>query len=211
MRILPILFSTEMVRAILEDRKTVTRRAVKLQHLLVLDSPYHKKHPETPDKVLIEKLCEPPYRPGDILYVRETWASNNITPHDPEWLYKADYDCTIEPYKNWRWRSSIHMPKEAARLFLRVTDVRVERLQDIDAAGIRREGLASAAAFLGDMEIAKQEFALLWDSTVPKHPNKFKRYPYYWADNPWVWVIEFERISRKAALSVEGGTNAGRV
>lgn len=70
----PIIFNTDMVRAILEGRKTVTRRVVKPQHLKVLDSPYHKEHPEVSDDALIKKLCEPSYHPGDILYVCETWG-----------------------------------------------------------------------------------------------------------------------------------------
>ena len=82
----PILFNPDMVRAILEGRKTVTRRVVKPQHLRVLDSPYHKEHPETPDKVLLEKLCEPPYRPGDLLYVRETWTQDGDV-----YRYKAGF------------------------------------------------------------------------------------------------------------------------
>lgn len=116
----PIRFNTEMVRAILDNRKTVTRRVVKPQHLRVLDSPYHKEHPETPDKVLLERLCRPPYLLGDLLYVRETWCQ----PAAHTFWYKAD--STVQ---NIKWRPSIHMPREAARIFLRVTDVRVERLQ----------------------------------------------------------------------------------
>ena len=69
----PILFNTEMVRAILDGYKTVTRRAVAPRHPDVLNSPYHLEHPETLDRVLLEKLCEPPCRPGDVLWVRETW------------------------------------------------------------------------------------------------------------------------------------------
>lgn len=133
-KIKPILFNTEMVRAILEDRKTVTRRVVKPQHLRVLDSQYHKEHPETPDNVLLERLCEPPFLPGNILYVRETWERSMAGTY----LYKA----TDTPLIHDGWRPSIHMPKEAARIFLRVTDVRVERLQDITAglAAIRFRG-----------------------------------------------------------------------
>jgi len=129
----PILFNTDMVRALLAGRKTVTRRVVKPQHLRVLDSPYHKEHPETPDKVLLEKLCEPPYRPGDLLYVRETWTQDGDV-----YRYKAGF-CD----QNRKWRPSIHMPKEAARIFLRVTDVLMERLQDITELDIlEKEGLS---------------------------------------------------------------------
>lgn len=145
----PILFNTDMVQAILEGRKSVTRRIVKPQpksHIAYacMGSRCGKwGYPgkdawkywdddsfRLPDDISQDELkvkWTPPCHTDDILYVRETWAVNNITPHDPEWLYKADYDYTINPYKNWRWRPSIHMPKEAARIFLRVTDVRVER------------------------------------------------------------------------------------
>lgn len=84
-----------------------------------------------------------------------------------------------------KWHPSIHMPKEAARLFLRVADVRVEQLQDIDDDGVVAEGMEIGA-----------HFDELWDSTI-KPANR----PIYgWAANPWVWVIEFERISEEAAL-----------
>ena len=72
-RVLPILFNTDMVRAILDGRKTVTRRIVKHDVDAILNSPYHKEHPEVEDKQIISKLCMSPYQPGDILYVRETW------------------------------------------------------------------------------------------------------------------------------------------
>ena len=200
----PILFNTEMVKAILDGRKTVTRRVVKPQPW---DSVFCDGHEFIPDNYgdskptgFICKKCGlgvcPPYSkypvgesmfrpycwPDDILYVRETWTKSMAGTY----MYKA----TDNPIIIDRWHPSIHMPKEAARLFLRVTDV---RLQDIDARGIRAEGTNTLAAHSGDVEIARQEFALLWDSTIPRHPNKFKRYPYYWDDNPWVWVIEFER------------------
>ncbi|MGF0006930.1 hypothetical protein ACQRBP_06335 [Eubacteriales bacterium SGI.150] len=141
----PILFNTEMVRAILDGRKTVTRRVVMPKHLRVLDSHYHKEHPEVPDKTLLEKLCLPPYQPGDILWVRETWNGDWCD----HYIYKADGGSAkaagyaAEP----KWRPSIYMPCEAARLFLRVTDVRVELLQDIDDDGVVAEGLEIGCYF----------------------------------------------------------------
>ena len=91
-----------------------------------------------------------------------------------------------------RWRPSIHMPKEAARIFLRVTDVRVERLQELTLKDAEMEGI-------DPREPMFTKFVEIWNNTVQRHPNKFKRYPYYWEDNPLVWVISFERISREEA------------
>ena len=173
----PILFNTDMVRAILDGRKTVTRRVVKFKP---------GQNPQwtgyIPDGQVLYgsnniPASKSPYHPGDILYVRETWARSMAGTY----LYKA----TDTPIILDRWRPSIHMPKEAARLFLRVTDVRVERLQDIDDAGVVSEGMN-----IGD------PFDELWDSTVKAADREANS----WAANPWVWVIEFERVSKEAAL-----------
>ena len=148
MDVKPILFNTEMVRAILEGRKTVTRRVVKPQ-------PEGRPVPMTKDSCWpgcfaiqgTEKVVRPPYQPGDILWVRETWRiqSAHRFEADAKIEYKAggpmgkvkfkcrsDYDCFIwnQPVGEGKWKPSIHMPREAARIFLRVTGVRVERLQD---------------------------------------------------------------------------------
>ena len=119
----------------MDGRKTATRRVVKEQHLKVLESQYRKEHPEIMDKQFIEKLCEPPYLPGDILYVRETWAK---TPDGSKYLYRANANPKAGGFirddagklYNPRWHPSIHMPRKAARIFLRVTSVRAERLWD---------------------------------------------------------------------------------
>lgn len=200
----PILFNTEMVRAILDGRKTVTRRVVMPKHLRVLDSHYHKEHPEVPDKTLLEKLCLPPYQPGDILWVRETWCKAH-----GHYLYRAFPGIGMEPERQdaamremgLKWHPSIHMPKEAARLFLRVTDVRVERLQDIDDDGAKAEG----ANYQDGKNVGWEEkmrrtaidrFAEIWDNTIKLADLTL----YGWEANPWVWVIEFERISKDEAL-----------
>lgn len=192
----PILFNTEMVRAILEGRKTVTRRVVKSGHLRVLDSPYHKEHPDVPDKTLLGKLCLPPYQPGDTLWVRETWAKSMAG----TFMYQADDKAIMVE----RWRPSIHMPREAARLFLRVTGVRVERLKDIDGHGILKEGIDNGKSnpAMGTRweNMQSMAFAELWNSTL-----KPADLPLYgWAANPWVWVIEFERISKDEAMGGGG-------
>ena len=219
----PILFNTETVKAILDGRKTVTRRVVKKDKAdAVLSSPCRMENPDIPDDRFIKRLCTAPCEIGDVLYVRETWAYG--------YVYTTDFecrcnDCFFEELKagtekdsflmpryfyrtenldglNVRWRPSIHMPKEAARIFLRVIDVSVERLQDITYEGCKAEGFGGVI-FEDDTEglpaIAIRMFSRLWDSTV-----KTADLPFYgWEANPWVWVIEFERISREEAEKEE--------
>lgn len=178
MRILPILFNTEMVRAILDGRKTATRRVMKPQPLFYTGRKYIFDDNEVPKKW---EDCDNiirtyQYQPGDILYVRETWSKGSLDYHEEQYYYKADdnnFHC--------QWHPSIHMPKAAARIWLKVTDVRIERLQDIDDAGVVKEGLQ-----IGD------PFDELWDSTI----KKVDREKFSWDANPWVWVIEFERCKK---------------
>ena len=203
-RVLPILFNTEMVQAILDGRKTVTRRICKdANEFTVPDMSFFDAEKRTyavhnyadaehTDKLSVaERTC--PICPGDILYVRETWCSR----YDGEkYFYLAD-KCTkreekkLLDYGEVKWRPSIHMPKEAARIFLKVKDVRVERLQDITDEGAYREGA-------GDKDVIYQtgarvlEFAKIWDSTIKKSDME----KYGWNANPWVWVIEFERCEK---------------
>lgn len=196
MAIKPILFNTEMVRAILGGRKTCTRRVIKPQWEECPTCKHvHNKY--IYDKAAENVYCarcgyplEPeriaPYQPGDILYVRETFIQ--IATHT--FWYKAYGKSWM--LKDLRWKPSIHMPKEAARIWLKVTDVRLERLQEITIDGIRNEGLSSMAVHAGDMEIALKEWELLWSSTIKK--SDLDRYG--WDANPWVWVIEFERCEK---------------
>lgn len=212
----PMLFNTEMVRAILEGRKTVTRRVVKPQ-------PDGRPVPMTKDSCWpgyfaiqgTEKVIRLPYQPGDILWVRETW-----TKEGGEYFYRADFDsdfldpcetlsggypheCTYHPGcegcmrgpQRIYWSPSIHMPREAARIFLRVTDVRVERLQDITESQALSEGCAKWCEDTKLEVSARSYFCNLWDSTI----NPKDRPTYGWEANPWVWVIEFERISKEEA------------
>lgn len=216
----PILFNTEMVRAILDGRKSCTRRLVKSQpdknHTyplgFVTDST-EKKEVGCFGFGINEyggsiQYVKPPYQPGDILYVRETWErfecwncegdERGNCPKEPKksvldktcgcYMYRA----TDEISGDAKWHPSIHMPKEAARIWLRVTDVRVERLQKITADGIRNEGLSSAAVHCGDMEIALKEWENLWNSIIKK--SNLDRYGF--DTNPWVWVISFERCEK---------------
>ena len=205
MRELPILFNTEMVRAILNDRKTCTRRVVKYDKADdVLNSPARKENPDIPDKQFIKCLVNMPYEVGDILYVRETWTDhyvpNEIGKPELQYCYKADgVDIKAEclPGENNRWYPSIHMPKEAARIWLKVTDVRVERLQEITEDGAKEE----CANFKNGKNVGLKEkmnrtaierFAEIWNSTIKKSVLDI----YGWEANPWVWVIEFKRYEK---------------
>lgn len=196
MNIKPILFNTEMVEAALDEIKHCTRRVVKGYIPKDAKFGYTAFTPKgciscrgTFKDGYGEKFFKLPYQKGDILYIRETWS---------EWtggyLYKAWTEPFPQPglFPETKWKPSIHMPKEAARIWLKVTDVRVERLQDIDINGIRSEGLGSAAVHAGDMDIALKEWEILWNSTI----NKSNIDIYGWEANPFVWVVEFERCEK---------------
>lgn len=197
MAIKPILFNTDMVRAILDGRKRCTRRLVRKSienKYLEYDEWVHTvASPEITylrEKEFYEKY--PPYQPGDILYVREAWMD-----YAGRTVYKADCDkFHLESlnFAGFSWHPSIHMPKEAARIWLRVTDVRVERLQEITGQDVLKEGLNShvhpqASYFDGNQ---REMFENLWNGTVKK--SDLDRYG--WDASPWVWVIEFERCEK---------------
>lgn len=238
-----ILFNTEMVRAILDGRKSCTRRVIKPQPQSRLCYTYAGSHkgcigkwtypnrgahefwgeeyklPENIKDEELRKQWNPPYHTDDILYVRETWErfecwncdgdERGNCPKEPKksvldktcgcYMYRA----TDEIRGDAKWHPSIHMPKEAARIWLKVTDVRVERLQDITEDGCIAEGIYPSncrgcnATFGCDVcpdegydEFDK--FMEIWDSTIKK--TDIDRYG--WNANPWVWVIEFERCER---------------
>ena len=214
-RVLPILFNTEMVRAILDGRKSCTRRLVKF---------FSGENPRWTGYIkdglmLYNGKNEPcirkaPYQPGDILYVRETW-----TEECGKYYYRADYDSDyLDPCETLsggypascrnhpgcdgcmatstriHWHPSIHMPKEAARIWLKVTDVRVERLQDITSEQICKEGVEVEEPHVLNGEEKRYAFSSLWNSTIKK--SDLDRYG--WDASPWVWVIEFERCEKPA-------------
>ena len=191
----PVLFNTKMVFSILENIKGCTRRVIKPQPTYSPHDGFSWKGgaygtdlPPTIKGAAYNFLCTARYKVGDILYVRETWMD-----YVGRNMYKADCDkYRIESLKlaGFNWHPSLHMPKEAARIFLKVTGVRMERLQDITIDEIRKEGLSSMAVHAGDKEIAYKEWQLLWDSTIDKKELD----QYGWDANPWVWVYEFERV-----------------
>lgn len=224
MAIKPILFNTEMVRAILDGRKTCTRRVIKPQPKSGLCYTYagghkdcigkwtypnrgaHKlwgeeyKLPENIKDEELSKRWNPPYHTDDILYVRETWSEGY---EDGTYIYRADDKLadlpTFKESSKLIYHPSIHMPKEAARIWLKVTNVRVELLQDITVDGCHREGINIETSAVTDGEtlnrnhdFSLEKFETLWDSTVKK--SDLDRYG--WDANPWVWVIEFERCEK---------------
>lgn len=189
----PILFNTEMVKALLNGRKTVTRRVVKPQPSI--NASWLDKCAGT---YTFSDATFPhePFSKGDILYVRETWAEvSDLFGEFPQPIYKADIkdDHDYDLLGGVKWRPSIHMPREAARIFLHVTNVRVERLHDITPDSCAMEGIELYSGPVGSREAYyKREFAKLWNSTIPQKDSQSLS----WGNNPWVWVIEFERCEK---------------
>lgn len=229
----PILFNTEMVQAILDDRKTVTRRVVKPQPQCYGPSLTYKHevnltdvflsaekgilqcrrcghYPEYSNEgSLISHYWKPPYKVADILYVRETWAKIEDFENHEDWeidkdlryLYKCDDNGKQHTFIDIgvkKWKLSIHMPSEAARIFLKVTDIRVEKLQDITLEQVYKEGIldhkCDVCKGFGRCKNSGQYscFEWLWDGTVKKQDIG----TYDWNSNPYVWVIEFERVDK---------------
>lgn len=192
----PILFSGPMVRAILEGKKTQTRRVVRPQPEIIPGAPALQAWLEVVDDGTIP--C--PYGvPGDRLWVRETWGRTDYEydgPFQNCTIYRADGESGLSDVTANRWRPSIHMPRWASRLTLEVVDVRVERVQSISNTDAEAEGVAAwAKAYCSQRPRDELQpwayFQLLWDSI-----NKSRGYG--WDANPWVWVVEFRRVESEA-------------
>ena len=205
---LPILFSAPMVQAILDDRKTVTRRALNDRslknisigaqigecHELPTEGPLH------PNSVGYYNDFCPFGQPGARLWVRETFNRTNPGGADGVYYYRADgaFPKSIGGGKytdDESWKPCIHMPRIACRILLEITDVRVERLQDITPAQVTAEGVSTRGEALWGsewwvdapdqaIEDARKGFSDLWSSTGGD-----------WDANPWVWVVEFKRVT----------------
>lgn len=209
MAIKPILFNSEMVRAILDGRKDATRKIVKG---FIPDDAVWRYTAFTPKGYIScrgtfadgygEKFFKLPCEPGDILYVRETWkkALNGYYYYEA-WQRNDIADVT-------KWKPSIRMPKEAARIWLKVTNVRVERLQEITDEQAKREGIQydeCPTGFTWKQETDMHNcyttpigaMQALWNSTIKKSDLD----GYGWDANPWVWTIEFERCEKPEEIS----------
>lgn len=197
----PILFSTPMVKAIMTGAKTQTRRTIKEA---IVPGWEFVKLIESPASVVLRhkitrriKTIDCPYGvPGDIIWVRETIAKCS----DGTFLYKANGCKPIPPNK---WKPSIHMPKDAVRIWLRVVRVRTERLQDITSEDALYEGVY----YHPRLDKLKDYCAVEYASVDIKHPfddpaDSFRSLWWSingqasWNSNPWVWVVEFEKIEK---------------
>ena len=201
----PIIFSSEMVRAILEGRKTQTRRVIKPQlsesyiflsfiddlngkeavrkALWVDDNRIFDSNNPFKDTVQIKCLYG---QPGDRLWVRETFKLAGAL------FFRADGEPgreELELYPNWKWKPSIYMPRCFSRINLEVVNIRVERVQDISPEDVLAEGMPDGIA-VGDLEQIKW-FANLWDSINAKRGFSFE-------ENKWVWVVEFKVVEEGA-------------
>lgn len=216
---IPMLFAGNMVEALLQDKKKQTRRALKEQPVWkdrfwhLGGAAWSMDHvTPVPGHSLYERMI---CKPGDIIWVRETWFSTRFDCKEQLLLgntdhikYKADRD--YDPVKDCvgrNWKPSLHMPKEACRIFLKVTSVHAERLQDISEEDAIAEGChlygpfgeyagAPHPAVLAAGGNAKRAyrspvraFQSLWEFIASEDS---------WKTNPWVWVIKFERIERPA-------------
>nr|DAR11950.1 MAG TPA: ASCH domain protein [Bacteriophage sp.] len=223
MAIKPILFNTEMVRAILDGRKTCTRRVVKPQPdekhgypIGIIQGSTEKKDIGCMAFGASEyggsfQYAKAPYLPEDILYVRETWqylyeldGNEQVIEDTGKYYYAATDTIPFDTYVDENgvghdhapWRPSIHMPKDAARIWLKVTDVRVERLQDMTDDDAEAEGCF-------DYTSTALGFPDVWESTIKE--SDLDRYG--WQANPYVWKIEFERCKKPKEVEHERARN----
>lgn len=195
----PILFSTPMVEAILDGRKTMTRRII-TNTLSTAEFKGFYVDAQANDVARFLSITEgfdfyrkPRYVSGDILWVRETWARGCMGGY----IYKAghEYADRLEDLK--QWKPSIHMPKDAVRIFLKVTETRAERLQSITKEDAVKEGFGADHSVLGNGKFddviesditARDAFCELWQELNLKRG-------YGWGKNPWVWAYTFERYN----------------
>lgn len=199
MRERPILFSGEMVRAILEDRKWQTRRVVKPQpedeDALWPNGSSHVEWHDFADDPLYYASCGwcPYGAAGDRLWVRETWQE--IPDDGGTYVYRAtdpDWETTDE----WTWKPSLFMPRAASRITLSVACVQVQRLQDITTQEIIAEGVDLSPVAPDHKPDARRLFRMLWDSINENRPGCA------WSCNPWVWAITFKRIAQPASQPI---------
>ncbi|MGQ6038986.1 morphogenetic protein [Serratia sp. IR-2025] len=207
----PVIFNGEMVLAILDGRKTQTRRVIKLSHERGMVNPVIRGRNGEISSIscrLAPTLC-PFGQVGDRLWVRETWQGPLV---DEEHLddYRANADkfqapefceyaadggtrpefCDLDDNTRQGWRPSIHMPRWASRISLEITAVRVERLNDISEEDAKAEGVKAGVCPGHEHMMHQVAFSELWQSIYGAES---------WRANPWVWVIEFKHVEVRDA------------
>lgn len=198
-----ILFNTDMVHAVLDGRKRGTRRTVKksVWENFVCEGGKAIYYLDKKTGSMKSPLHKAPYQARDILYVRETWCNANKEGCEPDYYYLADTRiCEDYDESEWVWRPSIHMPKAAARIWLKVTGVTVARLHDMTLDDFLSEGVVLRPEAFNDPDNAylqaREIFKGIWDSTVRK--NELARHG--WEADPWVWAVRFERCGKPAEV-----------
>jgi len=218
----PILFNAEMVRAILEGRKTQTRRVMKPQPKERTLTMFWNERSWWKCDLNVE--CSPYGKVGDRLWVRETFAQGKLVAGDSiegsnppyfieqmgsdkedDLVYRADTfklsDYEVDPEQPVIWKPSIHMPRWASRINLKITDIRVERVQDIKTDGVWAEGLNKEEYedWLEDVMCIGVPDGTTYEQPIDLFHNLWNfingKRGYGWDENPWVWVVEFEVIS----------------
>ncbi|EKT4325785.1 TPA: hypothetical protein NQS76_000080 [Klebsiella pneumoniae] len=205
-----MIFNGEMVRALLDGRKTQTRRPIKWKQTRFTEIGEREDGSKWPWSEDAEHACDfwhpcPFGAVGDRIWVRETWAEAGASAPDLK-LYRANYPEhvpsiyeNVPPTEEIRWTPSIHMPRTASRILLEITGVRVERLNSIHDVDAMREGIQNLTtcshADFGILGVVNAQhpvraFQLLWESIYGADS---------WRANPWVWVIEFKRVEGGAA------------
>jgi hypothetical protein len=221
-----MIFNGEMVRAILDGRKTQTRRSIKWKQTRFTEIGEREDGSKWPWSEDAEHACDlwhpcPFGAVGDRIWVRETWADAGASAPDLK-LYRANYPEhvpsiyeNVPPAKKIRWTPSIHMPRTASRILLEITDVRVERLNAISEEDAQREGVHTEVwdqTVVARNYAARDEFFQFWSEDMPHYVemNQLYRSSFRslwesiygaenWLANPWVWVIEFKRVEGGAA------------
>ncbi|WP_345756790.1 hypothetical protein [Klebsiella quasipneumoniae] len=214
-----MIFNGEMTRAILDGRKTQTRRPIKWKQTRFTEIGEREDGSKWPWSEDAERACDfwhpcPFGAVGDRIWVRETFCPVDDTQYGGEkWVdyratpkfeasHPAGWDCAPNDAEALKWRPSIHMPRWASRILLEITNVGVQRLQDISSGDAVREGIYQLPAsgrycispgdqyFGWASHSAKEVYSWLWSSIYGEEN---------WKANPWVWVIEFKRVEGGAA------------
>lgn len=183
----PIIFSTQMVEAIIAGKKSKTRRLCKFGKAYNI---FHDGKHEVESEKTIQNMLPCKYNVGDILWVRETWQFVEFgpEPEDRGYVYKASENGREWQYNDlsWTWKPSLFMPKKACRLFLKVTDVKLERLHDISAEDIKAEGVSYTIDYYPNL-------IELWENLWVEINGQDS-----WNENPFVWVVSFDVVEKPA-------------